>query len=375
MDIRKIKRVALGIASDEEKEEVSTWIAQEEGRQRFLDDARQFYQSEVPDEHEVAQRVERMRTHVFGRRQKGRMVFLRWISVVASAAAVVALLFFSNLLKKDIPQAPSAEQPTPPVAVQLVLPNGSRHELTEKKTLQEIVAGLTPQKALSPREQSLSPDSSATPTVEYNEIIVPRGKEYSLTLADGSSVTLNAETRLKFPNAFTGRERKIYLSGEAYFDIARDEAHPFLVEFEEGKVQVLGTQFNIKAYKGKNTCATLVSGKVKIISDEETVLLHPGQRCDISPEGLIVSEADLMSVLAWKNGKFVFKEASWQHVIDELARWYNVDITYTPSEMNDTKLHIYMERPNTLTEALEIIARLTPITYCIENKKVIIKKL
>lgn len=375
MDIKKIKRVALGIASDEEKKEVAAWVAQEQGRQRFLDDARQFYQSEVPDEHEVAQRVERIRTHVFRRRQKERKVFLRRISVVASVAAVVALFFFTNLLKKDIPQSAPTEQPALPVAVQLVLPDGSRHELTEKKTLQEVVAGLTPQEALSPREQSSPSDSSALPTVEYNEIIVPRGKEYTLTLADGSSVTLNAETRLKFPNVFTGTERKIFLSGEAYFNITRDEAHPFLVEFAKGKVRVLGTQFNIKAYKEKNTCATLVSGKVEIISDEETVLLHPGQRCDISPEGLIVSEADLMSVLAWKNGKFVFKEASWQQVIDELSRWYNVEITYNPSEMNDTKLHIYMERPNTLTEALEIIARLTPITYSIENKKVIIKKL
>ena len=90
--------------------------------------------------------------------------------------------------------------------------------------------------------------------------------EYSLRLADGTTVILNSETRIRFPNSFIGTERKIFLSGEAYFNVARDETRPFLVEFLGGSVRVLGTQFNVKAYMGQNIFATLVSGKVEVIA-------------------------------------------------------------------------------------------------------------
>ena len=148
--------------------------------------------------------------------------------------------------------------------------------------------------------------------MEYNEIIVPRGGEYTLTLVDGTTVILNSETRMRFPNTFVGTERKIFLSGEAYFDVARDENRPFLVEFQGGKVKVLGTRFNVQAYLGQNTFATLVSGKVEISSGRDSVVLHPGELCEISSVDrmLSVREADMMSVLAWKNGEFVFKDAS-----------------------------------------------------------------
>lgn len=156
---------------------------------------------------------------------------------------------------------------------------------------------------------------------EYMEVVVPKGGEYSLILADGTSVILNSETRLRFPSFFTGNERKIFLSGEAYFTVARDEDRPFYVEILGGKIRVLGTRFNVKARVGQNAYATLISGKVEILSGSDSVILSPGELCEIAADDqiLTVREADIVSVLAWKNGEFVFKNASLEQVMNELA--------------------------------------------------------
>lgn len=373
MDIRNIKRVVSGVASDEEKRSVTDWLTDNEERQRFLEDARRFYASEMPDEQEVACRTDKMWRETFGWRRKKRMPAFRWIAV-ASAAVVAGVFFFADLRWKESAQPDgSASQPLI-AAVQLVLPDGRRYELTDEGTVQEIVAVVEKRDALDSHEHQLSADTAVAPAVEYGEIIVPKGKGYTLKLADKSVVTLNAESRIKFPTFFMEAERRIVLSGEAYFDVARDEAHPFVVEFAEGAVRVLGTEFNVKAYEGQHTCATLVEGRVEVLAADETVVLRPGELCEIGSDGLSVCEADLMSVLAWKNGEFVFKEASWQQVAEELERWYDVEMVYDAAEMADMKLHIYMERPETLAEALEVIARLAHFDYSVQDRKVIIQK-
>ena len=371
MDIRNIKRVVSGVASDEEERNVTAWVAGNEERQRFLEDARRFYASEMPDEQEVACRTEKMWRETFGWRRKKRIPVFRWIAV-ASAAVVAGVFFFADLRWKGSADG-SASQPLV-AAVQLVLPDGRCYELTDEGTVQEIVAVAEKRDTPDLPEQRLPADTAVAPAVEYGEIIVPKGKGYTLRLADRSVVTLNAESRIKFPTLFTEAERRIVLSGEAYFDIAHDEAHPFVVEFADGAVRVLGTEFNVRAYEGQHTCATLVEGRVEVLTADETVVLQPGELCEILPDGLSVCEADLMSVLSWKNGEFVFKEASWQQVAKELERWYDVEMVYDTAEMADMKLHIYMERPETLAEALEVIARLAHFDYSVQNRKVIIKK-
>ncbi len=132
--------------------------------------------------------------------------------------------------------------------VHLILSDGTVHQITTTMTSTEQIPGFNVNDRIIVQEKQEKCDSSL---VEYTEIVVPRG-EYSLRLADGPTVILNSETRIRFPNSFIGTERKIFLSGEAYFNVARDETRPFLVEFLGGSVRVLGTQFNVKAYMGQN---------------------------------------------------------------------------------------------------------------------------
>ena len=374
MEIEKIKRTVMGVASDKEKEEVEAWGAGDEERRRILDDALWFYRSEGPDGKEIDRRVAGMRRSGTVHRRKRRSVYLRRIAVAACAAAVAGAFFFADLLRKEDRQPDTLAVTERPVAVELVLPDGSRHTLPEEKTVEEIVSALEAPKNTGQHSQLPEQDSAMAPEPAYYEIIVPRGKEYELTLADGSAVTLNAGSRIKYPVDFAADGRKVCVEGEAYFDVARDEVHPFVVEFAAGEVRVLGTQFNVKAYDGEHTCATLVTGKVEVISDKETALLRPGQFCEIRPGGLSVGEADLMAVLAWKNGEFIFKDAPWQQVIDELARRYDAELIYEERELGDLKLHIYMKRPASLEAVLAEIERITDISYDVEGKKVIIKK-
>lgn len=377
MEIDKIKRVALGCASEEEKADVDAWAQGSDERRRFVEDAKAFYARDMLKEDTVVERVEKMWGEMpLPRKRRRVVVYRRWVSVAACVVAVVGMLIWKQLHDGQESVSELPRQIVQSHAVQLILPDGSTHEIAATESSSMEIPGFDVDRKSMVQKQISMADLIATPVVEYNEIIVPRGAEYLLTLADGTTVILNSETRLRFPNFFAGKERKIYLSGEAYFNVIRDEEHPFLVEFEGGKVRVLGTQFNVKAYRGQNTFATLVSGKVEVASGRDSVVLQPGELCEITADdhSLAVSEADMISVLAWKNGEFVLKNASWDQVMNELARWYDAEIVYDSSELQGMKFHIYMDRAKTLEEALQIISKMGEITYRVEGRKVIIKK-
>lgn len=372
MEIDKIKRVALGQATSEEQEEVRTWAEMSGERERLLADAKAFYGRELPDDREIAEKVESMwRRRRVTLKKRRSMTWQRWVGIAASVVVVAGIAFWmigkNGNNDKTLVVADHKE-------VRLILPDGSAHGLSALGETAVNIPGFRVNREGTIQETGMT--GTGGTEVKYNEIVVPRGGEYSLTLADGTMMKLNSDTRVKFPNSFIGTERRVFLDGEAYFEVARDEARPFLVEFSEGVVQVLGTHFNVKARREQNAFTTLVSGKVQVSSGSDSVVLKPGEYCEINAENqqLSVHEADLMAVLAWKNGEFVFKDASLEHVMNELAAWYDMEVVYASEEVKHQKLHIYMDRTRTLEEALQIMSKMGNMTYQIQGKKVIIKK-
>lgn len=371
-----IGRVLDGKASLEEIRALADWVRADERNRTYFRQCKKIWHlthkrllaSGQQEEALQCFRGYMRRERLFVRRRR----LVRVVSAIAGMAAVVAVFFFTGLLERG--EGATALPVAQVDGVQLVLPDGSRHELMEGQTVQDIVEASGFGKPAFDSAARLVPDVTAESVVKYNEVIVPHGTGYTFSLPDGSSVILNAGSRLRFPVSFAEGERKVFLNGEAYFDVVRDEEHPFLVEFPEGTVRVLGTEFNVNAYQGHPASAVLVSGKVEVVAGEEKAVLQPGQRCEVQPDGLAVSEADLMTELAWKNGEFVFKGASWKQVMDELARWYDADIRYNESEMSELKLHIYMKRTATLPEALEVISGIVDISYSVEGRKVLIKR-
>lgn len=179
--------------------------------------------------------------------------------------------------------------------------------------------------------------------VSYNNLVTPRGGNFKVQLPDGSMVWLNAASSLRYPTAFKGKERRVELTGEAYFEVVKDAEMPFRVSVKDRvEIEVLGTSFNINAYTEENNLsATLLEGGVRVLplhTNEKAVILDPGQQAQIRPseKTKVVSNVDVEKVMAWKNGLFNFENASLQEVMHQLARWYNIEVIYEKGipEMN-----------------------------------------
>ncbi len=169
--------------------------------------------------------------------------------------------------------------------------------------------------------------------VVYNTISTPRGGQYQLTLADGSKVWLNAASTLRFPATFSGTERKVELTGEGYFEVAKNAAMPFKVGLENGvEVEVLGTHFNVMSYSDDEQIkTTLVEGKVKVLNGDNNVILSPNQQAQFTKGNkslLVDKDADVNKAIAWKNGLFDFDNDNIVDILRQLSRWYDVQIQY-----------------------------------------------
>lgn len=168
--------------------------------------------------------------------------------------------------------------------------------------------------------------------VSYNTLITPRGGQYKVILPDGSAIWLNAASSLRFPTQFVGGERRVELSGEGYFEIKKNAKQPFIVVSGGQEVTVLGTHFNINAYQENHIFkTTLLEGAVKISTTEQSFLLAPGQAAslDNSSNGISMAKnVDVDAAIAWKNGKFSFDETNIKEVMQQISRWYDVDVVY-----------------------------------------------
>lgn len=213
----------------------------------------------------------------------------------------------------------------------------------------------------------------------YNTMTTPNGRQYQLVLEDGSRVWLNAASSIRYPTAFAGKERKVEITGEVYFEIAPlykpdgKTKLPFIVSVNGMNVEVLGTHFNIKAYNDEtNTQTTLLEGKVKVAVGGMENMLKPGQQAVLSRMGTmkVMDDVDVDAVMAWKNGFFSFDQTDFGAVMRQLARWYDVEIVYA-GEVPNRKFGGGISRNTNLSEVLQILEE-SKIYFRIEGKKIIV---
>jgi ferric-dicitrate binding protein FerR (iron transport regulator) len=176
--------------------------------------------------------------------------------------------------------------------------------------------------------------STSSPAVSFNTVTVPRGRQFQLSLPDGSRVWLNAASSIRYPTVFNGQERKVEISGEAYFEVAKNMKMPFWVGIDgHTTVEVLGTHFNVKAYPDEHGIqTTLLEGVVRVVADKDRRVLRPGEQADVAFAGSgslrVVEGVDTGQVMAWKNGVFNFHLASLEEVMQQLSKWYDIDVRY-----------------------------------------------
>lgn len=174
-----------------------------------------------------------------------------------------------------------------------------------------------------------------TDEITFNTMTTPKGRKFQLVLPDGTKVWLNAASTLTFPTAFTAGERNVSVTGEAYFEVAKNAAIPFKVTInDQEKIEVLGTSFNVHAYADERSMhTTLLEGSVRVISENEKVLLRPGELAAVShsnpgSSGINIQKANIEKVMAWKNDLFDFENATLAEVMNEISRWYDIDVVY-----------------------------------------------
>lgn len=216
--------------------------------------------------------------------------------------------------------------------------------------------------------------SNSGTNVAYNTLTTPRGGQYQVVLPDGSKVWLNASSSLYFPTAFIGKQRDVELTGEAYFEVAKNKEKPFHVKVNGMQIEVLGTHFDVNAYADEDDIkTTLLEGSVKIERGSISGLLKPGQQGVLEKKNndLEIKKANMDEVIAWKNGLFQFDGADIKTIMREIGRWYDVDIIYA-AKVPVRSFEGKISRDAQLSDVLKIL-ELSNVKFDVEGKKIIVE--
>ncbi|MGE4587128.1 MAG: FecR family protein, partial [Mangrovibacterium sp.] len=215
----------------------------------------------------------------------------------------------------------------------------------------------------------------------YSEIIVPKGQKSELMLPDSTHIWLNSGSRLRYPVRFLGKRREVYLSGEAYFEVEKDQNRPFVVHAASLAVHVLGTKFNVRAYPDDQDMETaLLEGKVKLMLDHSQeqdagielspgdLLLYSGKTGIVKKEGFVPDE-----VVGWKNNRLIFRDDTFDKLVAKIERWYNVRISYDRRLFQNKRLTVELAEGESLERLFEIIGKAISVEYEIDKQEIKIR--
>ena len=374
-----IYRYLCGELSESEQTILESWLCEKSHRellQRICDGERILEKSFYFD------RLDKGRERTWGRLKRAtglhqRAVLRRWIVAASLFIPFLWCGLYWNVFQFSSEMSDHQQTKIAPgiSVAQLCLPDGNVINLDKDKiyNLQLSEGGrfVNEQGVLT-----YEGGNSKMNVIQYNEIWIPRGGEYKLVLPDGTIVWLNAESSLRFPTSFTDNERKVYAKGELYFDVKHDEVKPFIVDVERGyTIRVLGTEFNLRAYDDSPVVTTLVEGCVQVWSASDSVLLSPGQQAlEMSGNhGIEVLDVDVVPYVAWHEGKFYFVHAPLNDIMEELARWYDVEVVFENPTVREECFTIEMQRFDDFNKVLRLIERTGMVTISVEAHTVTIK--
>ena len=301
----------------------------------------------------------------------------------AAAILITGIFGYAFLHKKDNTVKTIAKTQKPQVLKNDVLPGGNKATLTlgdgSVITLEDMENGSFKKEngvKISKKEGQLvyeilpTENSSA---ITYNTINTPTGGQYEILLPDGSKVWLNSRSSLHFPTAFSGNERKVQLTGEGYFEISKNKNMPFIVEAGKTHVEVLGTHFNVMAYDNEAVSkTTLLEGSVKVGNGDNKKILSPGQQAAVGSQ-IRVRTVDIEEAIAWKEGYFQFDNEDLTTIMRQLQRWYDVDVV-NEKQIPDKHFTAMISRNNTLSKVLKMLEMSGELKFEIEDKRITIRE-
>ena len=391
---RTILRVKYGLATDGEKRTLEQWLEGGEERRRIYD---RILSGESWKEY-AALREDFDRATDYGQLQSDILQSIRlrnrrrslrraivWGSSVAAVLLVGVLVVarFAREAKPVVPQPLAQTVPAQPQMndkVVLVLSDGEQivmSSLAEDSLQVDGNATIrAAERALVYGSDKSRQDAGGEEALEMNKVITSTGGFYSLVLSDGSRVWLNSESSLEYPVAFGSRERAVRLSGEAFFEVARDESRPFYVMVGEVETRVLGTSFNIKGYADEpEVLTTLFTGKVEVAPLKDVaqkVVLAPGEQADwnLRDGEMQTAKADLERVAAWRNGMFYFDGEDIRTLARQMERWYGAHFVYQLDEQERYTFNGYFSRNDSLQTLLKEFAYISALDFRMANDTV-----
>ena len=373
---RLIAGYIRGTLSKSEHRELDDWVA-------ASDENMQLFERLTDEKNieEAIQWMESIETEKALQEKKSKLVFKRpreairfWRYAVAASIIITAgILMYvfrdSNNEKKNNVVVTNSEDLLPGSdKATLALSNGKIIVLGETDrdtTINEQI------KILSQKGEIVYSNKDSEKELEYHTLTIPRKGHYRLVLPDGTQVWLNSESSIRYPTAFTGKERKVFITGETFFEVAKNKDKPFIVVTGDVQVEALGTQFNINAYSNEPfLTATLIDGAILVSNSKNENMLKPGQQAQIAHNDFSVVETDTMDVVAWKNDQFKFTNATIDVIMRQVERWYDAEVVYE----NKPTAHFYADIPRNVpvSKLLRFLELTDKVHFKIEGSKIIV---
>ncbi len=384
------QRYIAQTSTEEERRELMELIKQDEMAPAFHQLIDYSYDNNLVDQEITAARAEEIFRTIVGEEAPQRTIapahrvhFIRrwwW-----GAAAVLFLLLAGGYLYISSQKKEDGIVKEQPVKIQDLQPGKDGAGLTladgSKVVLDSVGNGIiTTQNGanvvLQNGRLAYEQNKAVNNTIAYNTMSTPKGRQFQLLLPDGTKVYLNAASTLTYPTAFTGKERSVQVTGEAYFEVAHDAAKPFRVQLPNGaQIEVLGTHFNVNAYQNETAIkTTLIEGKVKV-GKEGSVVLKPGEQASLSQssqtsQSIPVKTVDLDKVTAWRKGIFDFNDVGLREMMRQIERWYNIEVAYD-GNVPDVKFFGKVSRSSSLSTVLEALDGFG-LHYRVDGRKIIV---
>mgnify|MGYP002752027911 FL=1 len=365
-----------------EETELSDWLAEDVKHEevyaeikKIRDRTKLLHRDFAPDTEHVLKRIKRERVRQIGFRYwwKYAALFILPLSV-----ALVLWQGMKNEAEEEHRQFSAVSRPGGERAI-LKLYNG--------KT---VVLDSTMKSSLIAHEANVRIEMDSNHLLRYsshdsiemandnknNELIIPKGGEYQVMLADGTKVWLNSASRLIYPQSFMGKERRVVLSGEAFFDVTHDAERPFVVETSRMNVKVLGTRFNVNDYDdNEEVSTTLVNGSVEIVSgDQQAFRLVPGEQAYGKENELEKREVNVRLYTSWIDGKFLFNNTELEEIAKQISRWYDVEIFFSSESVKKVRFTGAIVKFKPLEDLVRMIESTSQVRFSVKGRTIVISE-
>jgi Fe2+-dicitrate sensor, membrane component len=363
--------------TEEEFQYLEEWkLANEENAILFhklsMDPEKQYLQRELQlEQSNKRANWDKIQAKIKNNRTKRLKInFLRAVAVLV--LAIGSTLFFSNLLENSVSNVigPGTQQAI------LITSDGERYHLDEEVTIKDgdVFISNKTQELIYQKKTNITKSQ-----LTYNTIIIPRGGEYKLTLMDGTRIWLNSNSKLRFPSEFGSGIRKVELKGEAFFEVAKDSVHPFVVNANKEQVKVLGTSFNVNAYSDLNEIVTtLVEGRVEVsdtlFGNKVKLLPNEQYRFNKLTGKTLKQIVDTEIYTAWKDGRFVFENESLEDIMTRLSRWYNVEVSFLNESVKKLRFSGDLTRYDNIDQILELIEVTQKVKFTIKDRALLVEE-